>query len=130
MESSTPAGSSRDGDSTPDPGEGLEGVLVELYDSTGTTLLATATTDENGNYTFGGVADGDYVFRVKGANHDGVWNETGTSIRVSVLPPAWKTWWAYTLYVLAVIGIFLGWRSALVVSNFAMGGWMMGTRDM
>ena len=36
----------------PDPGEGLEGVRVELYDSTGTTLLAVTYTDENGNYVF------------------------------------------------------------------------------
>ena len=40
---------------TPDPGEGLEGVTVELYDATGAILLATTTTDENGNYYFGGV---------------------------------------------------------------------------
>ncbi len=33
---------------TSDPGEGLEGVTVQLYASNGTTLLATTTTDENG----------------------------------------------------------------------------------
>jgi len=34
---------------------GLEGVTVKLYDAAGTTLLATTVTDENGNYTFGGL---------------------------------------------------------------------------
>jgi uncharacterized repeat protein (TIGR01451 family) len=38
---------------SPDPGEGIEGVTVELYDAAGTTLLGTTTTDENGNYYFG-----------------------------------------------------------------------------
>lgn len=41
---------------TQDAGEsGIEGVVVELYDSTGTTLLETTTTDENGHYYFGGL---------------------------------------------------------------------------
>gem|GEM_PF-2088673 len=57
-----------DADGQPDPGEGLEGVVVELYASNGTTLLATTTTDENGNYYFGNLpvdADGEtYIVRV------------------------------------------------------------------
>ena len=36
---------------------------------------------------------GEYVFRVKAANNDGVWNEAGASLRVIVLPPWWATWW-------------------------------------
>ena len=45
----------RDGNGTPDAGEGIEGVTVELRDSTGTIVLATTVTDENGNYSFGGL---------------------------------------------------------------------------
>ncbi|MFI0606907.1 MAG: SdrD B-like domain-containing protein, partial [Anaerolineae bacterium] len=41
-----------DGDGVLDVGEGVEGVVVQLYDSTGTNLLASTTTDENGNYFF------------------------------------------------------------------------------
>lgn len=41
-----------------DPGEGLEGVSVQLYASDGVTLLATTTTDENGNYYFSGLGIG------------------------------------------------------------------------
>ncbi len=44
-----------DEDGAPDPNEGIEGVVVELYDETGTTLIATTTTDENGNYYFPGL---------------------------------------------------------------------------
>ena len=43
---------------------------------------------------------GDYVFRVKAANADGVWNEKGASAAIVVLPSWWATWWARTLYVL------------------------------
>ncbi|RIL10424.1 hypothetical protein DCC79_08055, partial [bacterium] len=54
-----------DNDGIQDAGEpGLEGATVGLYDSTGTVLLASTTTDENGNYAFGGLAAGTYVVKV------------------------------------------------------------------
>ncbi len=50
---------------------------------------------------------GNYTFRVKASNNDGIWNEAGKSIKVSQLPPPWKTWWAYTIYLLAVIAAIM-----------------------
>ncbi len=47
---------------------------------------------------------GTYTFRVRGDNRDGVWDKQGTSFRIVVLPPWWRTWWAYALYALALIG--------------------------
>jgi signal transduction histidine kinase/DNA-binding response OmpR family regulator len=60
------------------------------------------------NYT--GVPPGNYIFRVKGSNNDGYWNEEGTSILVSINPPPWKSWWAYTLYTLSFIILAIAWR--------------------
>ena len=51
------------------------------------------------------VPPGEYVFRVKGSNSDGVWNEKGTALRIVITPPLWKTWWAYAAY--AVLGAAL-----------------------
>jgi signal transduction histidine kinase len=51
---------------------------------------------------------GDYVFKVKGSNNDGVWNEEGTSIAVIIFPPFWKTWWFTTLLFLAAAGVVGG----------------------
>lgn len=48
---------------------------------------------------------GKYTFRVKASNNDGVWNTGGRSISIIVLPPFWKTWWAYGLYLLLGGGI-------------------------
>jgi ligand-binding sensor domain-containing protein/signal transduction histidine kinase len=45
---------------------------------------------------------GSYVFKVKGTNNDGVWNETGTSIAVIITPPFWKTWWFRTIFLVTV----------------------------
>jgi len=42
---------------------------------------------------------GEYTFRVKGSNNDGVWNEEGRSIRIIIRPPWWKTTWAYAAYL-------------------------------
>jgi len=36
---------------------------------------------------------GEYVFRVKGSNNDGVWNEEGTLILLKITPPWWLSWW-------------------------------------
>ncbi len=51
------------------------------------------------------VPAGDYILRIKGSNNVGVWNHEGTSIAIVVRPPAWKTWWAYTLYGLALTSV-------------------------
>ena len=56
------------------------------------------------------IGEGKYVFRVKGSNNDGVWNEQGASIAVIVAPPLWKTPWAYLSYVLVAGGALLSIR--------------------
>ena len=54
---------------------------------------------------------GTYVFKVKGTNNDGVWNEEGTSITLIINPPWWFTWWAYSIYgLLLAVGIFVIYR--------------------
>ena len=57
--------------------------------------------------TYTNVEPGEYVFRVAGSNNDGVWNWEGAKIKVTIVPPPWKAWWAYALYgVLAIAGVF------------------------
>jgi signal transduction histidine kinase/ligand-binding sensor domain-containing protein len=48
---------------------------------------------------------GKYIFHVKAANNNGVWNEEGASLRITVLPPWWQTPWAYGAYALALLGM-------------------------
>ncbi len=47
-----------------DIGEGMQGVIVNLYDGTGTNLLYSTTTDANGTYYFGNLPDDSYVVEV------------------------------------------------------------------
>jgi signal transduction histidine kinase/ligand-binding sensor domain-containing protein/AraC-like DNA-binding protein len=46
---------------------------------------------------------GKYKFQVKASNNDGVWNKTGTSILIVIVPPWWRTLWAYGSYILLFI---------------------------
>ena len=56
--------------------------------------------DNSGKASYTNMDPGTYVFRVKGSNGDGYWNEEGKSIRITILKPWWNTWWAYILYML------------------------------
>ena len=57
---------------------------------------------------------GEYVFRVTASNKDGVWNETGASIKIIILPPWWATTWAYILYTILILSmIYFMWKLQL-----------------
>jgi signal transduction histidine kinase len=45
---------------------------------------------------------GTYTFKVKASNNDGVWNEQGAALRIRILPPWWRTWWAKLAAILLV----------------------------
>ncbi len=51
------------------------------------------------------LAPGEYTFRVIAANSDNVWNEKGASIKITVIPPFYRTWWFVALCVLAFFGL-------------------------
>jgi diguanylate cyclase (GGDEF)-like protein len=47
-----------------------------------------------------------FRFEVQAANNDGVWNKAGAVIEIQVLPPLWRSTWAYVLYFLSGLAIF------------------------
>ena len=75
-----------------DPAKNQYAYQLEGYDAT----WRTAGTQRRAVYT--NLPPGDYVFRVKASNSDGLWNEEGASLRFTILPPWWRTWWAYAFY--------------------------------
>jgi len=61
--------------------------------------------------TYTNLEPGEYFFRVRGSNNDGVWNKKGAVIRILITPPWWKTTGAYVLYVFLIIGLlFFSYR--------------------
>ena len=51
---------------------------------------------------------GKYTFRVKAANNEGVWNHEGIAIDVQIIPPPWRTWWAFLSYIITII-LIVAW---------------------
>ncbi|HLE56634.1 MAG TPA: triple tyrosine motif-containing protein, partial [Rhodothermia bacterium] len=58
--------------------------------------------------SFTNLPPGEYTFHVKAANSDGVWNEAGTSIRLTITPPFWATWWFRVGALLVFGGLVYG----------------------
>ena len=79
---------------------------LEGFDNTWSPL------NKNTNANFGNLREGSYVFKLKALNPYGIWSEMSYSFKV--LPPWFRTWWAYTLYALLFVSgiyIFIRWRT-------------------
>jgi len=62
----------------------------------------------NPSATYTNLHAGTYTLLAKGASNDGIWNETPAALTIRILPPPWKTWWAYLSYTaLIVVGIYM-----------------------
>ncbi len=67
--------------------------------------------------TYTNLDPGEYTFRVKAANNNGIWNETGTAIKIIITPPFWLTWWFKLLLSSILVGgvyLFIRLRMKLV----------------
>ncbi len=64
--------------------------------------------------TYTNLPAGNYIFKVKASNNDGVWNEEGADIPLTVLPAPWFSWWAYSMYTFVFLAMaFWLYRSYL-----------------
>jgi signal transduction histidine kinase/ligand-binding sensor domain-containing protein len=62
--------------------------------------------------TYTNLDPGDYVFQIKGSNNDGKWNQKGVSLKITITPPFWKTWW-FRFLILIVIGFLISFYVSL-----------------
>jgi signal transduction histidine kinase/ligand-binding sensor domain-containing protein/CheY-like chemotaxis protein len=62
-------------------------------------------TSKTAHYT--NLAPGNYIFQVRASNNEGIWSGKITTIRIEILPPLWRTVYAYICYSLLAIGLFL-----------------------
>ncbi len=112
--------------------------IVLTYDQTVVTLALSAVSfsnqqknlyayklvgfDKKWNYvgnkheaTYTNLAAGNYVFQVIVSNADGIWNENATTLKIKVLPPFWKRWYMYALYISLFVGILFYLRNEILV---------------
>lgn len=55
--------------------------------------------------TYTNLDAGEYVFKVKASSIDNGWNNKTTNITLIIKPPVYRTWWAYTIYYLVLLGV-------------------------
>lgn len=61
--------------------------------------------------TYKNLPPGKYIFKVKGTNSDGIWNDNITSLNITITPPLWKTWYAYLVYfILVLLALYFAFR--------------------
>lgn len=53
---------------------------------------------------------GDYIFRVKASNNDHVWNENEAILKITILPPFWKTWWFKVILLILITSLIYVWH--------------------
>lgn len=66
------------------------------------------------NYT--NLAPGKYIFRVRGSNNDGVWNNVGKELHIFISPPYWQTWW-FIILALLFTGFIIYYISTIRFRN-------------
>ena len=71
----------------------MEGFDKDWIDATASSRSATYTNLDPGTY----------IFKLKAANYLGIWNNKPVELKITILPPPWKTWWALLIYLLMAI---------------------------
>jgi signal transduction histidine kinase/ligand-binding sensor domain-containing protein len=81
------------------PEKNLYQYMLEGFDPD----FGPASTIRTATYT--NLDPGEYTFRVRGSNSDGVWSEKEASLVITVLPPFWMTWWFRTVLVVIILAL-------------------------
>jgi signal transduction histidine kinase/ligand-binding sensor domain-containing protein/DNA-binding response OmpR family regulator len=76
------------------------------------------TSESFNQVTYSNLKPGAYTFKVKATNPHNIGETETKEMRIIILYPPWKTWWAYTLYfMLGSIILYIAVRQALVRSQ-------------
>lgn len=77
--------------------------------------------DTRHDVTFSTLPPGDYELKVTGCNNDGTWNEEGLSLKITVTPPFWRTWWFRGLALVIIVVFVLAWhRKSLLIQEIKL----------
>lgn len=77
------------------------------------------TNSDNNSASYTNLPPGEYEFEVRGSNNDHQWNEKGTTLRVVITPPWWRSSFAYFIYILLLLSwiVWVAWRWNLRVKR-------------
>ncbi|MBZ0106883.1 MAG: diguanylate cyclase [Sulfuricella denitrificans] len=91
-----------------DPGRNRYAYRLEGFDKD--WVMADAS---HRQVTYTNLDPGNYVFRARAASKNGVWNESGVTLPITITPPFWQTWWFRILMGLILLGLLAAayrWR--------------------
>lgn len=73
------------------------------------------TSNDNRDVNYTNLPTGKYTFMVKASDENGLWSNDITEIEIVILPPLYRSWWAYLIYftILCII-LFITYR---IISN-------------
>lgn len=57
------------------------------------------------NYTK--LPPGKYILEINAANISGIWSSKIKRLQITIVPPWWQTWWAYSIYILVALGLMV-----------------------
>ncbi|RLD60672.1 MAG: hypothetical protein DRI95_15180 [Bacteroidetes bacterium] len=63
-------------------------------------------TDKQRTISFTQLEAGTYDLRVRASDNPNIWGSKYSILKITVLPPPWKTWWAYLAYTIVALIIF------------------------
>ena len=88
-----------------------------LYMMEGVDKIWNLVEDGSNTAYYTNLSPGTYTFRVKGSNNDGVWSKDETVLKIRILPPFWRSWFALFLYFVlllySIVRLFRLWRNRL-----------------
>ncbi len=59
----------------------------------------------NATAKYASIPPGHYTLQVNASNTAGVWSSHVKTLEITILPPWWKTWWAYAIYIFVIAAI-------------------------
>ncbi|WP_346882618.1 two-component regulator propeller domain-containing protein [uncultured Algibacter sp.] len=86
--------------------------ILEGYDK---DWIQTSSEKRFANYT--NISHGNYTFKVKASNGDGVWDASPKIIKLHIAPPFWKTYPAYMFYAFLALGLLLAFRKFTIIKT-------------
>jgi len=66
---------------------------------------------------YSNLSAGNYKFKVKSSNNDSIWNENYKEVAIKILPPFWKTWWAYLIYFLLFVFVMWLFKKYILINE-------------
>jgi signal transduction histidine kinase/ligand-binding sensor domain-containing protein/DNA-binding response OmpR family regulator len=57
------------------------------------------------NINYNNIREGNYTLHIKNSNSNGEWGPEGMPLKIIILPPWYRSWWAYVIYAMLIAAV-------------------------